>query len=49
MVTARLLKAGKRSLADVLPLLSLGGDVKVGLIDYVIKKVAELSHSVLLL
>jgi hypothetical protein len=49
MVTARLLKAGERSLADFLPLLPLGGDVKVGLMDYFIKKVAELSHSVLLL
>jgi hypothetical protein len=37
MVTARLLKAGERSLADFLPLLPLGGDVKVGLIDYFIR------------
>ena len=31
------LKAGERSLADFLPLLSLGGDIKVGLTDYLIK------------
>ncbi len=31
------MKAGERSLADFLPLLSLGGDIKVGLIDYIIK------------
>jgi hypothetical protein len=37
MVTARLLKAGERSLADFLPLLSLGGDIKIVLIDYIIK------------
>ena len=32
-----LLKAFVRSLADFLPLLSLPGDIKVGVIDYVIK------------
>jgi hypothetical protein len=32
-----LLKAFERSLADFLPLLSLPGDIKVGVIDYVIK------------
>jgi hypothetical protein len=37
MVTARLLQAGERSLADFLPLLSLGGDIKIVLIDYIIK------------
>jgi hypothetical protein len=37
MVTARLLQAGERSLADFLPLLSLGGDIKIVLIDYFIR------------
>ena len=31
------LKAFERSFADFLPLLSLGGEIKVGIIDYVIK------------
>lgn len=31
------LKGFERSLADFLPLLSLGGDIKVGVIDYIIK------------
>jgi uncharacterized protein YjbI with pentapeptide repeats len=31
------LKAFERSFADFLPLLSLGGDIKVGIIDYIIK------------
>jgi hypothetical protein len=31
------LKAGERGLADFLPILSLGGDIKAGLIDYIIK------------
>ena len=31
------LKAFERSFADFLPLLSLGGDIKVGVIDYIIK------------
>jgi hypothetical protein len=31
------LKAVERSLGDFLPLLSLGGDIKVGIIDYIIK------------
>jgi len=31
------MKAGERGLADFLSLLSLGGDIKVGLIDYIIK------------
>ena len=30
-------KAFERSIADFIPLLSLGGDIKVGVIDYVIK------------
>jgi hypothetical protein len=32
-----LLKAFERSIADFIPLLSLEGDIKVGVIDYVIK------------
>jgi hypothetical protein len=31
------LKAFERSFADFLPLLSLGGEIKVGIIDYIIK------------
>jgi hypothetical protein len=31
------LKSFERSFADFLPLLSLGGDIKVGIIDYIIK------------
>jgi hypothetical protein len=31
------LKAFERSMADFLPILSIGGEVKVGIIDYVIK------------
>jgi hypothetical protein len=31
------LKAFERSLRDFLPLLSLGGDIKVGIIDFIIK------------
>jgi putative phosphoribosyl transferase len=34
------LKAGEKSLADFLPLLPLGGDIKVGLTDYLIKIVS---------
>jgi hypothetical protein len=34
---AHLLKAFERSIADFIPLLPLGGDIKVGVIDYVIK------------
>ena len=30
-------KAFERSIADFIPLLPLGGDIKVGVIDYVIK------------
>ena len=32
-----MLKAFERSIADFIPLLPLGGDIKVGVIDYVIK------------
>ena len=33
------LKAFERSFADFLPLLSLGGDIKVGVIDYIISMI----------
>jgi hypothetical protein len=41
-------KAFERSFADFLPLLSLGGDIKVGIIDYIIKIVGGALTFVLL-
>ena len=38
---AHWLKASERSIADFIPLLPLGGDIKVGVIDYVIKIVGS--------
>ena len=42
------LKAFERSLGDFLPLLSLGGNVKIGIIDYVVKIVGGALTFVLL-
>ena len=40
-VSTRLLKALERSIADFIPLLPLGSNIHVGVIDYVIKIVDE--------
>jgi len=39
--TSDLLKAFQRSIADFILILQLGGDTKIGAIDYVIKLVGE--------
>ena len=44
----QLLKAFERSLADFLPIISLGSDIKVGIVDFIVKIVSSTLTFVLL-